>query len=77
MEYLQWDKVCMSVYRLVTLGYLGLSYTCTFLKISVPFSLEEEMVPRVHGIKLGRFQVNHPSYYIRFAISRHNKISLL
>lgn len=50
----------MAVYRLVFLLYLGLSNICAFYLL-VSFPLEEEMAPRVPGIKLGRFQVNN--YY--------------
>lgn len=59
VEYLQRDKVCMSVYRLVLPLYLDLSNICTFYLL-VSYSLDEEIAPRVPGIKLGRFQVNNP-----------------
>lgn len=59
VEYLQRDKVCMWVYRLVLPLYLDLSNICTFYLL-VSYSLDEEIVPRVPGIKLGRFQVNNP-----------------
>lgn len=59
VEYLQRDKVCMSVSRLVSPLYLDLSNICTFYLL-VSYSLDEEIVPCVPGIKLGRFQVNDP-----------------
>lgn len=49
----------MSVYMLVLPLYLGVSNICTFY-LSVSYSFDEEIAPRVPGIKLGRFQVNDP-----------------
>lgn len=59
VEYLQRDKVCMSVSRLVLPLDLDLSNICTCYLL-VSYSLDEEIAPRVPGIKLGRFQVNDP-----------------
>lgn len=59
VEYLQRGKVCMSVSRLLLPLYLDLSNICTF-DLLVSYSLDEEIAPRVPGIKLGRFQVNNP-----------------